>query len=226
MSTLDSPRSPDMGTGDSGESIRQLNSLLRGEISAAETYRMAIDKVSATLALGDDDAAKLLSEARDADNAAPTEVPATLKDKKKAEFYRNNLALAYAKALTSRKVYEEALETFAVVKPEDVVDPAAFFFHKAVCEYELMLKDRADSSIDRLLVDVTDANGKVTTWGFEGGGPSSLERAGIRPSDLAAGTKLKITGRPMKNGDPRAIWVDAVRPDGKYFNPNEGFQVK
>ena len=30
--------------GDTGESVRQLNSLLRGEISAAETYRMAIDK--------------------------------------------------------------------------------------------------------------------------------------------------------------------------------------
>ena len=32
--------------GETGESVRQLNSLLRGEISAAETYRMAIDKVS------------------------------------------------------------------------------------------------------------------------------------------------------------------------------------
>src|SRR6202040_3303257 len=51
----------------------------------------------------------------------------------------------------------EALETFAVVKPEDVVDPGAYFFHKAVCEHALMLKERADSSIDRLLVDVTDA---------------------------------------------------------------------
>ena len=33
-------------TGDTGEAVRQLNSLLRGEISAAETYRMAIDKVA------------------------------------------------------------------------------------------------------------------------------------------------------------------------------------
>jgi len=31
---------------DSDSVVRQLNSLLRGEISAAETYRMAIDKVS------------------------------------------------------------------------------------------------------------------------------------------------------------------------------------
>lgn len=33
-------------TGDSAGSVRQLNSLLRGEISAAETYRMAIDKAA------------------------------------------------------------------------------------------------------------------------------------------------------------------------------------
>jgi uncharacterized protein (TIGR02284 family) len=33
-------------TDDTGEAVRQLNSLLRGEISAAETYRMAIDKVA------------------------------------------------------------------------------------------------------------------------------------------------------------------------------------
>jgi uncharacterized protein (TIGR02284 family) len=32
--------------GDTGEAVTQLNSLLRGEISAAETYRMAIEKVA------------------------------------------------------------------------------------------------------------------------------------------------------------------------------------
>jgi len=119
--------------------------------------RPLLDKVTATLVLGDADAAKVLAQARDADESAPTEVPAVLSDKKKDAFFRNNLALAYAKALTSRKVYEEALETFAVVKADDVVDPSAYYFHKAVCEYELMLKDKADGSIDRLLGDVTDS---------------------------------------------------------------------
>ncbi len=119
--------------------------------------RPLVDKVSGTLALGDAAAAKLLAEARDADAAAPTQVPAVLKDKNKPAFYRANLALAYAKALTSRKVYEEALDAFAAVKAEDVVDPAAYLFHKAVCEHALMLKDRADGSIDRLLVDAGEA---------------------------------------------------------------------
>jgi hypothetical protein len=77
-----------------------------------------------------------------------------------------------------------------------------------------------------LLVDVKDKNGKVTTWGFEAEGPSTLQRSGIRPSDFKAGTKLKITGRPMKDGSPAAIWVDAIREDGKRFDPREGFKVK
>ena len=78
-----------------------------------------------------------------------------------------------------------------------------------------------------LLVDVTDKDGKVTTWGFEAEGPSTLQRAGIRPSELPVGTKLTITGRPMKDGRPAAIWVSAVRAsDGKRFDPREGFQVR
>jgi hypothetical protein len=77
-----------------------------------------------------------------------------------------------------------------------------------------------------LLVDVKNKNGSVTTWGFEAEGPSTLQRAGIRPSDFAPGTKLKITGRPMKDGSPAATWVEAVRSDGKRFDPREGFKVK
>ncbi len=39
--------SGNMEAGDTGEAIRQLNSLLRGEISAAETYRNVLAKVAA-----------------------------------------------------------------------------------------------------------------------------------------------------------------------------------
>jgi len=77
-----------------------------------------------------------------------------------------------------------------------------------------------------LLVDVKDKAGKVTTWGFEAEGPSTLQRAGIRPSEFPVGTKVTMTGRPMKDGTPAAIWVLAVRGDGKRFDPREGFQVK
>jgi len=77
-----------------------------------------------------------------------------------------------------------------------------------------------------LLVDVKNKDGSVTTWGFEAEGPSTLQRAGIRLADFAVGTKLKITGHPMKDGSPAATWVEAIRADGKRFDPREGFKVK
>ncbi|HKE88103.1 MAG TPA: DUF6152 family protein [Vicinamibacterales bacterium] len=77
-----------------------------------------------------------------------------------------------------------------------------------------------------LLVDVKNADGSVTTWGFEAEGPTTLQRAGIKPSEFRAGTKVTMTGRPMKDGTPAATWELAVRADGKKFNPREGFLVK
>jgi hypothetical protein len=77
-----------------------------------------------------------------------------------------------------------------------------------------------------LLVDVAGKDGKVTTWGFEAEGPSTLQRAGIRPSTFPVGMKLTITGRPMKDGQPAAIWSYAVTADGKKYDPREGFRVR
>jgi hypothetical protein len=68
-----------------------------------------------------------------------------------------------------------------------------------------------------LLVDVTNADGTVTTWGFEAEGPSTLMQRRIRRSDFSPGTKLTITGRPMKDGRPAAAWLKAVRADGVVF---------
>ena len=119
--------------------------------------RPLLDKVSGTLALGEPAAAKLLKDARDDDTAAPTTVPNLIKDQKLPSFFRANLGLAYGKALAHRKVYDEALEAFKSIKGEDVVDPSAYFFHRAVAEHALMMKNEADDSIDRLLLDVVDA---------------------------------------------------------------------
>jgi hypothetical protein len=117
--------------------------------------RTLLDKVTRTIALGDRDAAKLLREA--AEDDAPTAVPELLKDKKKPAFYRNNLALAYARSLALRRVYEEALDVFQSIDAKDVVDPATYFFYRAVCEHELMLEKDARASVERLLDDVAAA---------------------------------------------------------------------
>ena len=70
-----------------------------------------------------------------------------------------------------------------------------------------------------LIVDVTNKDGSVTTWGFEAEGPGVLMRNGIHKSDFTPGTKLTITVHPLKNGQPAGSWVKAVRDDGVEFSP-------
>ena len=78
-----------------------------------------------------------------------------------------------------------------------------------------------------LLVDVKGADGKVTTWGFEAEGPSTLTRAGIHKSDLQPGTEITISGHPMRDGRPAAAWTKATRmSDKKDLIPGAGFAVK
>ena len=104
---------------------------------------------------------------------------------------------------------------------------AAMFEEKKTITVEGVVKEfQFTNPHSWLLVNVTDKSGKVTTWGFEAEGPSTLQRAGIRPSEFPVGTKLTITGRPMKDGRPAAIWESAVRADGKKYDPREGFRVK
>jgi hypothetical protein len=123
----------------------------------SQSDRSLLDRVAGTLVLGDPDAAKVLAEASDPARPAPVVVPESIKDAKKSAFYRGNLALAYAKALSNRRIHEEALDALRLVKPEQVVDPAAYFFLRAVAEHALLLKNEAFRSIVGVVEDVADA---------------------------------------------------------------------
>ncbi len=70
-----------------------------------------------------------------------------------------------------------------------------------------------------LLVDVTNKDGSVTTWGFEAEGPNTLLRNGVHKNDLPPGTKVTVTTKAMRNGQPAGMWLKAVREDGKEFDP-------
>jgi hypothetical protein len=116
-----------------------------------------LSRVAGTISLGDAEAARLLEQAADPSTLAPTEVPALLKDAKRPAFYRANLGLAYARALSGRRVYEEALDVLRQVKPDQVVDPGAYYFHRALAEHSLLLKEEALRSITAVIEDVADA---------------------------------------------------------------------
>src|SRR5205085_5996661 len=118
-----------------------------------QAERIVLDLVAETLALGNDGAARLLADARDLNVPSPIKVPDILKDTKAPLFFRANLALAYARALSNRRVHEETLAVLTAFRPEQVVDPAAYLFHRSVAEHALLSKTEATQSISRLLED-------------------------------------------------------------------------
>ena len=119
-----------------------------------QQHRSVLDRLADSFALGDKQVAQLLADARDPLTPAPTEVPDLVSNSKQPKFVKNNLALAYSRALIQRRVYEQALGALSTINVEDVVDPASYLFHRAVCEHGMLQKDKANDSINRLLGDV------------------------------------------------------------------------
>ena len=116
-----------------------------------QSDRTILDRVADSLALGDPIAAKLMADARDPLAPAPVVLPDVFKNDKRSVFFRANLGLVYARALTSRRVYEEALATLKLFGAEQTVDPSVYLFHRAVCEHAMLHKPEATKSIVRLL---------------------------------------------------------------------------
>ncbi len=119
--------------------------------------RPLLDRCVDSLVLALPDAAKAIADARDPSTPAPKELPTFILDPKLNIFVKSNLALAYARSLSAKRVYEEALESLRVAVPEEVCDPAAYYFHKAVAEHAMVQKVAAITSISRLIDDVADA---------------------------------------------------------------------
>jgi hypothetical protein len=137
--------------------------MVRFEAIWKQQDRTILDLVAETLALGDPTAAKLLADARDPETPAPTKVPEILKNTKASPFFRANLTLAYARALSNRRVHEESLDVLKTIRPEQVVDPAAYLFHRSVAEHALLSQGEATQTISRLLDDCTDSPERYKT---------------------------------------------------------------
>ncbi|HUG91141.1 MAG TPA: hypothetical protein VML55_09920, partial [Planctomycetaceae bacterium] len=67
------------------------------------------------------------------------------------EFYNGAMRQFYALYLSQRKMYDEALEQFAGLDPARSLDPASYFYFKAVAEHELLMKTEGLASIATLL---------------------------------------------------------------------------
>lgn len=71
-----------------------------------------------------------------------------------------------------------------------------------------------------LYVVGTDESGKEGEWGFEGEGPSTLLRSGIKKSSVATGEKVVVRGHPMRDGRTAAALVSITKTNGEVLSQN------
>lgn len=65
-----------------------------------------------------------------------------------------------------------------------------------------------------LWVDVTNEDGSVTNWGFEGGPPINLFRHGITKDTLPVGSEIKVFAYQAKSGESKGVAVFFEYLDG------------
>ncbi|MEO6341403.1 MAG: DUF6152 family protein [Caulobacteraceae bacterium] len=71
-----------------------------------------------------------------------------------------------------------------------------------------------------LYVVGADETGKEGEWGFEGEGPSTLLRSGIKKSSVATGEKVVVKGHPMRDGRTAAALVSITKTSGEVLSQN------
>jgi hypothetical protein len=74
----------------------------------------------------------------------------------------------------------------------------------------------------RVYVDVTEANGTVTTWNLELGAVNSVLRRGWKPADLKAGAKISFKGYGGRKILTRAAADALTLADGRSFTGASG----
>jgi hypothetical protein len=66
-----------------------------------------------------------------------------------------------------------------------------------------------------LWVDVTNEDGSVTNWGFEGGPPVNLFRHGLTKDALPEGSEIKVFAYQAKSGENKGVAVFFEYLDGR-----------
>ncbi|MBT5483140.1 MAG: hypothetical protein HOH14_07475 [Gammaproteobacteria bacterium] len=73
-----------------------------------------------------------------------------------------------------------------------------------------------------LYINVIDENGETVEWGFEGGAPPSLVRAGMTGRTFQPGDTVSVMFSPLVDGRPGGAicWIKVE--DGSYKKPADG----
>lgn len=113
-----------------------------------------------------------------------------------------------------------AVGALALATPALAHHSAAMFDHEKKVTLQGTVKEfQYTNPHSWLQVMVAGPDGKVTEWGFEAEGPSTLLRAGIKAKTFQPGDKVTITANPMKDGRAAGALITATKADGTVYSP-------
>lgn len=128
---------------------------LWADVSALKA-RDLLELTVQTFALADQPTATLLQSCILID--APLKAPQELFDNLDHgdTFYSSQVSLYFARYLSQRSMFDEALWIFEDTDAKNVIDPATYFFHRTMCEHQLFLQKEALLSVKTLLENTED----------------------------------------------------------------------
>jgi len=68
-----------------------------------------------------------------------------------------------------------------------------------------------------IYLDVKEADGTVSNWGFEFGSPFALKQKGLTKTTLPVGSQITVKGYLAKDGQNYAYSTSITLPDGRVF---------
>ena len=110
-----------------------------------------LDRAVKTTALCDEAFRTLIAACRITDDVFTEPDTAVFGQADGSPFINANVRLFVARYLVQARLYDEALVHFEAIPLEHVIDPATYFFYRAVCEHQLSKRDEALATLDSLL---------------------------------------------------------------------------
>lgn len=117
---------------------------------AAQETRTLLDRTVDSLSQVDPAIAELVTSIRQQPGTSLLRSP-VLQETSYTPYVKDNLKLFLARALTNKRLHEDALALLRSLTPEQLIDPASYYFYRAVCENKLRLKEDGLLSARRLL---------------------------------------------------------------------------
>jgi len=115
--------------------------------------RTLLDRTIDTFSQADPVLAQYITSVRQQASTLQLNTP-ILNDARYPAYVKNNLKLFLGRALTNRRLHEDSLAILRGLTPETLIDPASYYFYRAVCENKLRLKDDGLVSTNRLLASM------------------------------------------------------------------------